>query len=103
MSISPCIVKEENKYAKSWTLSIWSLWEIKIVKSIILGLNKLQTCCDLLENSTINKQILLCSKFIYVLSLQNSETLLVTLINCDKREKKAAKGKFFQLKITCTY
>jgi hypothetical protein len=89
MSISQCIVKEENKYIKSSTFSIWSLWDIEIVKFIILGLNKLQTCSDSLENWNINKQILLCSKFVYALSLQNSKTFLVTLSNCDKREKKA--------------
>ena len=102
MSISLCIVKEENKYVKSLTISIWSLWDIEIVKFIILGLNKLQTCSDSLENWNINKQILLCSKFVYALSLQNSKTFLVTLSNCDKREKKS-KGKFSQPKITCTY
>ena len=89
MSISLCIVKEENKYVRSLTISIWSLWDIEIVKFIILGLNKLQTCSDSLENWNINKQILLCSKFVYALSLQNSKTFLVTLSNCDKREKKA--------------
>lgn len=98
MSISLCIVKEENKYVRSLTISIWSLWDIEIVKFIILGLNKLQTCSDSLENWNINKQILLCSKFVYAFSLQNSKTLSVTLSNCDKREKSKAKRKIFSTK-----